>query len=255
MANSFLLDAMDWSYSRVSSFDQCPRMFELAYLLCEDRAENAFAQWGSLAHSLLERYFRRQIDLWDMSGLYEREYSEAVTEQFPFQRLEESYYERGLEYFDGFSGQIGDETEVIGIEERYHSSLEDRPVIGVIDLILRNNSGLIVCDHKSRGKWKSKVERRKYLRQLNIYAMQVKEKYGEWPAELWFNKFREGCLDKEPFSEAAAQEDQEWFLRSIDKIYKAEDFPANPDQFFCDYLCSVREHCEHSASFAEDTYE
>lgn len=46
MDNSFLLDAMDWSYSRVSSFDQCPRMFDLTYLQCMDRVDNAFAQWG-----------------------------------------------------------------------------------------------------------------------------------------------------------------------------------------------------------------
>ena len=94
-------------------------------------------------------------------------------------------------------------------------------------------------------------ERRKYLRQLNIYAIRLKEKYGEWPVELWFNKFREGRLDREPFSEIAAQEDRDWFLRSIDNIYKAESFPAKPDHFFCDHLCSVREHCEHSASFVE----
>ena len=79
MDNSFLLDAMDWSYSRVSSFDQCPRMFDLTYLQCMDRVDNAFAQWGSLAHSLLERYFRQQVELWDLSGLYEKEYARAVT--------------------------------------------------------------------------------------------------------------------------------------------------------------------------------
>lgn len=78
MDNSFLLDAMDWSYSRVSSFDQCPRMFDLTYLQCMDRVGNAFAQWGSLAHSLLERYFRQQVELWDLSGLYEKEYGTGL---------------------------------------------------------------------------------------------------------------------------------------------------------------------------------
>ena len=251
MDNSFLLDAMDWSYSRVSSFDQCPRMFDLTYLQCKDRVENAFAQWGTLAHSLFERYFRQQIELWDMSSLYESEYSKAVTERFPFPRLEDSYYNRGLELFDTFSGKIGDENGVIAVEERYHSIIGGRPVVGVIDLIPFIQSGLVVCDHKSRGKWKSREERRKYLRQLNIYAIRVKEKYGEYPRELWFNKFREGVIDREPFSEAAAQEDKDWFLRSIDNIYKARSFQAKPDRFFCDNLCSVREHCEHSVSFAE----
>ena len=191
MDNSFLLDAMDWSYSRVSSFDQCPRMFDLTYLQCMDRVDNAFAQWGSLAHSLLERYFRQQVELWDLSGLYEKEYARAVTERFPFPRLEDSYYERGMEYFDNFGGQLGDEEKVLAVEDRYTSTLGGRPVVGIIDLVLRNRSGLIVCDHKSRGKWKSREERRKYLRQLNLYAVRVKEVYGEWPHELWFNKLRD----------------------------------------------------------------
>lgn len=251
MDNSFLLDAMDWSYSRVSSFDQCPRMFYLTYLLCMDRVDNAFAQWGTLAHSLLERYFRGQAELWDLSGLYKGEYSKAVTERFPFPRLEESYYDRGLEYFDTFGGQLGDEEKVITVEDRYTSKLRGVPVVGVIDLVLSNGSGLIVCDHKSRGRWKSKEERRKYLRQLNLYAIRVKEAYGEWPRELWFNKFREGILDREPFNIATARADATWFLRSIDSIYKAERFPAKPDRFFCDHLCSVREHCEYSSQYNE----
>ena len=102
MDNSFLLDAMDWSYSRVNSFDQCPRMFYLTYLQCADRIDNAFAQWGTLVHSLLERYYREQVELWDLTGLYEKEYSKTVKERFPFPRLEDSYYERGIEYLNNF---------------------------------------------------------------------------------------------------------------------------------------------------------
>ncbi len=248
MDNSFLLDAMDWSYSRVSSFDQCPRMFYLTYLLCKDRQDNAFAQWGTLAHSLLEQYYRGQVELWDLSVLYEEEYADAVTEQFPFPKLEDSYYSRGREYFDNFSGQLADETDVLAVEDRYTSTLHGIPVVGVIDLVLRNPSGLIVCDHKSRGKWKSKEERRKYLRQLDLYALRVKEQYGEWPSELWFNKFREGILDREPFHLSTVKEDADWFLRSIDNIYAAKKFPAKPDRFFCDYLCSVRKYCKHSGN-------
>jgi len=86
MDNSFLLDAMDWSYSRVNSFDQCPRMFYLTYLQCADRVDNAFAQWGTLVHSLLERYYREQVELWDLTSLYEKEYSKTVKERFPFPR-------------------------------------------------------------------------------------------------------------------------------------------------------------------------
>lgn len=250
--DTYLLDVMDWSYSRINSYDQCPRMFYLTYILCKDKTDNAFAQWGTLAHSLLERYFSGNADVWDLSWLYKDEYPEAVTEPFPFPRIEESYYNRGLEYFDTFEGQLADEENVLAVEDRYTSQISGLPFIGIVDLILSNKSGLIVCDHKSRGRWKSREERRKYLRQLNLYAAHVKEEYGEWPRELWFNKFREGVLDRQPFDSGLFAEDTDWFKRSVDSIYKDETFPAKPDRFFCDNLCSVRAHCEHSAFFIED---
>lgn len=139
MDNSFLLDAMDWSYSRVSSFDQCPRMFDLTYLQCMDRVDNAFAQWGSLAHSLLERYFRQQVELWDLSGLYEKEYARAVTERFPFPRLEDSYYERGMELLT--DPRTGEQNKV---RDNYHTILIAKNYTGLQEmneLISRSNQG------------------------------------------------------------------------------------------------------------------
>ena len=55
------LDAMVWSYSRVKSYFECPRMFYLTYLDEGDQLESAFAQWGSLCHELLDRFARGEL--------------------------------------------------------------------------------------------------------------------------------------------------------------------------------------------------
>ena len=45
------LDAMVWSYSRVKSYFECPRMFYLTYLDEGDQLESAFASGGACAMS------------------------------------------------------------------------------------------------------------------------------------------------------------------------------------------------------------
>ena len=146
--NSFYLDPMEWSYSRVSSFQQCPMYFYLQYIEENERSENAFAQWGTLMHSIFERYFTGKADLWDLSEIYMSEYDHAVTERFPFRKMEDSYHDRGIEYLDSFEGKIADEKKIISVEERYHSKIGEFAVVGVVDLIAENDNGLVVCDTK-----------------------------------------------------------------------------------------------------------
>ena len=47
--------------------------------------------------------------------------------------MEGRYYERGLEYFDNLSGQLGDEEKVLAVEDRETPTLGVRPRVSRTD--------------------------------------------------------------------------------------------------------------------------
>lgn len=202
-------------------------------------------------HYLLEHYFKGELEFFELSQIYIDEYHDKVKCTFPPNRyvnLNESYYKRGKEYLDNFDGDF-DDCEVLAVEQKVKLNINGRPFVGVIDLVLRAADGIIIVDHKSKAKFKDKKELADYLRQLYLYSIWVKEHYGEYPVRLIFNMFRVGNKVVHDFVEDELIAATEWFISTIDSIYTDVDFKAQPDDFFCDYLCGVRHHCSFSNDY------
>ena len=48
------LDQAYWSFSRLNAFEQCPKMYELAYVKHLDGVSNFFADFGQFVHKIYE---------------------------------------------------------------------------------------------------------------------------------------------------------------------------------------------------------
>lgn len=260
------LDAMVWSYSRVKSYFEGPRMFYLTYLDEGDQLESAFAQWGSLCHELLDRFARGELLAFELSDEYDRLYPEKMTERFPWnlwRDLDALYYDSGKAYFDSFEG-FPENWETVGSEIEIHVTIRGLEVRGFIDLLVRdrNDGRLIVVDHKSKSRFKSDQELELYGFQPYLYAEWVLQTYGEYPKELVFNLFRAGTRVTIPFTEEGKAKALDWLEDTVRRIYEDEDFPdkvevrcrergepipeeTTPD-FFCQQLCGVRHRCARS---------
>ena len=215
--NSFILDGIRWSYSSVNSYHQCPKQFKLSYIDALPRVDNAFSEWGTLMHYLLEQYFSGKMEFFELSQAYVDLYKEYVKCTFPPNRwvnLNESYYAQGKEYLDNFDG-VFEDCEILSVEEKL-SLIEGRPFVGVIDLVLRAPDGSYwVADHKSKKNFKSKKETAEYLRQLYLYSIYVKKKYGEYPSKLIFNLVRGNTKIIHDFCESELEQAKEWFISTI----------------------------------------
>lgn len=260
------LDATIWSFSRLKLFLECPAAFKRVYFDHCEKQNNAFAEWGSLGHSILEDYAKGNLMEYELGDTYCERYSEYVHHDFPPTRgtpLSEKYFDSGYCYFASFEG-FPSNWEVLGVEQEVLFENDGFNFVGYIDLLVRDkhDGRLIVIDHKSKSAFKSEKEKAEYAIQMYLYSKWVYETYHEFPKELRFNMFR---LQKEeviPFNLEDYEAALNWATDIIVSIYNELDFwdkiylkyeasekdisTYKNNDFYCCNLCNCRNVCERS---------
>ena len=228
----------------------CHRIYteEEFRLLTSRGIGNAFAEYGSFCHSLLEQYANGQCAPEDLADVYEFGFDSAFTMRFPKlgrTDLRESYYKKGLDFFRSFRGYPG--CKLLAAEEHFIIPVGDFRLQGFIDLQYEDEAGRLVCqDYKSKAVM-HKSELPKYARQLYLYSAYMQEKYGHFPDVLRFSLFREKKLIDIPFREEDYQEALDWAQQTVDSIRAAWQYPTEPDNFYCLRLCDQRMNCEYGS--------
>jgi len=237
-----------YSFSRLTTFLTCRHGYALRYLEHHKGVGNAFSSFGTLVHSILERYSCGELGLWDLADIYEQEFSAAIPEPFPNTKfcpdMRKLYFDQGLEFLQNFCGHPN--TKLLEIETEFDIDIDDWVFNGVIDLVLiEDNDKLIVEDYKSKSSFKSKAEQKEYARQLYLYAEFVKQKYGRYPDALRFVLFRKQKSVVIPFKHNDLEEAINWARETVATIRGCFDYNPSPEPFFCNTLCNHRDTCEH----------
>lgn len=256
--NDFIISTMKWSFSRLESFYQCKYAWKKIYIDCEEKQQNAFAQYGSLVHKLLEEYEKGVIDIFSISDEYERRFPEEVTEDFPpnkYVDMRSSYFEKGRNYLENLDLDL-DEYEVLGIEKQVDFEIAGKPFIGFIDLLLKDKEErIIILDHKSASmKWnknntisKTVAEKMKmYKRQLYLYAKAIIDNGGNVSFLEW-NFFNDQKKYRIPFVQEEYEEALNWAEETIKLIEQETEWLPNSDYWMCNNLCDCRCGCEYRA--------
>lgn len=248
---SLLKDNHKYSYSQLSSVSECPYGFYLQRIEHAEQKSNGFAEQGTLIHDLLDQWAKGLITKERLPEEYARRYPEEVVTKFPRMLTAKGYaekaYNMGLKYFEDFDEFAG--YTIIAAEEKFETEIEGRPFVGVVDMIIKDDvtDELIVLDHKSKSLSAFKKNEDEMYKQQLIYSKYVYEKYGQWPDRLMFNLFKEGGLKMErPFRKEEYDNAITWAVNQIEKIENYEFLDwlecKNAD-FFCNEICSVRQHC------------
>lgn len=242
------LDAMVWSFSRAKCFENCPTEFYLKYLEAIPGRGNAFAQAGSLMHSILERYFTGDLSLFELSSVYDRSFDGAVTEEFPpyMPSARQAIYEDGYAYLNTLE-PLPDGVQILGVEHKVRGKIGPYPFVGFIDLVLRADGKLVICDHKSKKSFKSRAEKDRMFDQLYLYSALLESPVDE----LWLNTFRSGIIHRESMLSSRRQAVCDHYVKTIDSIFNEDDFFPNQSisggvvrpNMYCDYMCSMRDAC------------
>ena len=151
-----------YSYSQLSTFQQCPYAWYRIYIDKVERESSAFASYGTLIHELLERCAKGELSETSLADIFEWRFDTDVPEQFPknkYVELRPKYFQQGVEFFKNFEGFK--DMEILGVEEHFEIDRGDYALQGFIDLLYRDASGRLVCrDWKSSKKYSKQQEKR-----------------------------------------------------------------------------------------------
>ena len=259
---SLLPDDHVYSFSQLQSFNECKYGFYLKRIEgIEEEQSNAFAERGSLIHNLLDEWAKGMLSKRDMMEAYESRYGNEVQSSWPRMLASKGYaqkaYQQGLDFLESFDEFEG--YEILLAEEKYSSEIllpdgTTRPFVGIVDLIIRDesNGDLIICDHKSKSESAFKKAQDEMYMQMYMYSQFAKEKFGEFPKRLMFHLFNAGGIRPErPFDIKVYEDTMSWAGKTIQEIEDAtmidwlecKDIPEGKQDFYCVYLCGARKYC------------
>lgn len=259
-----------WSWSRLNSLrqgidntgDGCAYNWYLTYREGNRGIGNFFAEYGTLAHILIERFHKGEIFEWDIPDELEKGLNNFEF-QVPFPRMKNSYYNSIKDFFCIESNHFdsiafGDrfkDYEVLENELEINFKLNGNRIKGYVDLLANHKDlGFIVGDFKSSKPYKGDKLKNNIM-QLYLYSIGIKEIYGKYPDHLLYYYFREH--DKKEYSYKFDLKDlertKEFVLETIEmsKDYqKEEDFKprcieVDKNDFFACNLCNHRQHCKY----------
>jgi hypothetical protein len=252
----FVLNNMKYSYSSATTYETCSHGFKLTYIDAEDRGNNFYGEYGSFVHLVLEKFFKNELDIFELSQFFKDNYDAYVVSPPPgfHKNAREDYFNKGLAYFEEFDFDKS-LYDIVGIEDSIETEFQDIKLIVKPDLILKHKETEknILIDYKTANAYKNgKLDKTKmagYLKQFYLYC------YFLWQVKnieiheihVWF--VNAGKLEKVVFDPIKAQEVVDWFLETIRKIKNETEWKANIDnKFFCNNLCSVSANCIYKPS-------
>lgn len=237
-----------FSFSKLSSFHTCKYGYKLTYIDHQKGCGNCFSSYGLEVHSIMERYAKGKLDLWNLADTYEWEFDTAIPEPFPSTKfckdMRKLYYDQGLEYLKNFAGYT--DKKILEVEAQFDYDIDDWVFNGIIDLVFEDENGrLVIQDYKSKSAFKSKKEQAEYARQLYLYSLHIREKYGKYPDLLRFMMFRKNTTVDIPFDLENLREAVNWAKDTVKQIRDCRDYSPTCDEFYSQNLCNHREYCEN----------
>jgi len=252
-----------FSFSKLTTYENCPYEWLLHYKFGERGSDNAFARAGSVAHELIDDYWRGKVSEFELPQEFENRWQEQFEDEgWSIRVFGRDVTEKTKNDFANYFSDVSlpDGWKVLESEKQYTMIFKHKGesimLTGILDLLAEDENGdLIVIDNKSKAGFKNDAEKSEYLRQLYLYSLFIRERFGKFPKKLCFNLMR---LPKnkrfviEEFEEEAMWEIVKWIFKTTKDIKGEFLWEPKPNNFYCHSLCGQRYNCRFGPLYNEE---
>jgi putative RecB family exonuclease len=246
-----------FSNSRLGCFEKCPRQFRYRYvdkLPAGEQSIEAFT--GKRVHDVIERLYRfvgrgrvpsLPAVLQRFAALWQEKFSPDEVHIAREGTEPDDYHALGEKCLSNFyrSHYPFDGDETVAIEERVTCSLDEGGhyrIQGIIDRLVRTREGQLEIHDYKTGRRIPSQRQLDEDRQLALYEMGVRERYGETgEIRLVWHFLRQGRECSSQRSSEQLDALRESTIDLIDRIRAESEYPARPSPLcgWCEYshLC------------------
>ena len=255
MAYKDILDNIEWSFSTLHQYEQCPYSFyEKKLDGTEINEGNFYSDIGGFVHEINAQIFDETLSIDNAIDYFIDNYENNVVYTAK-QSTMENKYNQAIDYLAAFDVDKLNDYEILGVEKEVHFKVDKYKFIGFIDLLLRNKETkkIILVDHKSADHFMKKdgvtpLKNQKenfeaYRRQMYLYCKAINDEYGEFPDRIVWSHFFEQTVTNIKFVEEDYENTLKWAVNTIKNIYSDKEFKANTSYMMCNVLCGYRNSC------------
>lgn len=168
-------DNIEISFSSYSKYKDCPHCYDVEYNYGFKQSNDDYLRDGLITHSILEQLHQRKIQGQEITHetidfIIERTVKNNQnidSESTKFKNIKEGIYR----YWDNY----GSQWDILASEYEFYDIRKGYTLTGIIDLIIREGDNIKIIDFKTTSKPTFKDTKTKYLEQLSMYAMALKE--------------------------------------------------------------------------------
>ena len=154
-------DKVVYSFSRLSSFDNCPYSYNLTYNEGDRGEDSVYTFLGSAVHEIVEQLQKQTIDNQQAIIMFmdKVEDCEILDLEFMSESTKQKYIENISHFLANFKPITKGE---FFIEEEIFVQIGDYLLRGFIDIYFKDKNEIIIIDYKTSSKFKKK-ELQKYI--------------------------------------------------------------------------------------------
>lgn len=218
-----------FSYTKVNTFENCPRKFEFVYKRKYPKSSNVHSLKGTLLHAMIEAYLSGD----DFDIPYEGEFRSLPEDEF--NKMKEEFENIKTQTLIQQLKKIYGQYEKLSMEDKVFKTFPDFSFNGSSDTFVKHKDRAIIIDYKT-GKPREDFTQLKYYALIYSYIYPEINNFSLILSFVSYNDDRKIILEKKDLEEVEND-----LLFKINEILNTKSFNKKLSKL-CDY-CEYKNEC------------
>lgn len=163
------------SFSSYSKYNECPHGYDVEYNFGFEQSHSEYRIYGLIAHSIVDQIHQRKIQGLDVEDEDIEYIIKRTVDNNKNIDKDGSWFKKVKEGILRYWHDYGSKWDIQASEYQFYDIKTGYTLTGIIDLIIKDGNDITIVDFKTTDKPIDSETKNKYIEQLSMYAIALKE--------------------------------------------------------------------------------